>query len=677
MTLRDRNWAFQLIGDLLDYIGSKQGTAKMTSYLVYWLVYFILPLFFTITIPVGVGVVGCCCLTPDKMVRIVFPYIKKDGKHITIFGFIAKTQFVQERFYMMLLVVGTITYVVLTNAFLTVSYKYNPYDDLECFFTNHSRVEQLSPDEAINLEEEVRCFAWKIDIGGAVGRATGTLVFSWIIVSIVMWLTLQLGHIFKEKLKNTRSKTDKMVKICSRVLLIAIQFTIYVGTFLIIALAIASLVFTWIPYYSYLEIGLFTIILSSGIIQRGLVMKQPENMKDYCGELVQSIDQQPGQTLELIEAFKKMTREHLSDLDRTIPKVGAANAREEQPKETESSDTEIDTDTENESSDAETDTENESSDAETEGTYIETESNDIGSDKSSDIEIDDGGNNDQAQEDERGGNKGKEINNHGDRTPDQTPEEKYKKDKATLEEIEEQYEQNSKENDNYFKKVLKTVISIENRTFKLREKKFELDDKECKRQNYLNKSERKMGTEEDGSIIDEATLKKERRKNDKKSKRLTRKTKRWQRKCIQHQIQTLDTMRLFNHILKERLRLRKVRKKLRSCVEGVEVIKLEREKIALEQTELNVIEEKHRLLRIKLLREMAVSECKKALASEAAFYVTKEEMNTITTAAFAKVLLKYMFDDEEELSASTKTTSEEHPKLPRKGYAGIEELKES
>ena len=60
--------------------------------------------------------------------------------------------------------------------FITFTYKYNPYDKLECFGldSNDSRIRVNNESESDNVRNIV-CMGWNTDIGGAIGHAGGVL----------------------------------------------------------------------------------------------------------------------------------------------------------------------------------------------------------------------------------------------------------------------------------------------------------------------------------------------------------------------------------------------------------------------------------------------------------------------------------------------------------------------
>ena len=143
-----------------------------------------------------VAVIVTCCLK-GKAVRIIFPYIKKHENYTVAFGFILK----KWQMILHYIHVGTIFFIValifFDSFFLKISTRYNPYDYFDCFYNNGTEVGQLTPEEAMGLEDNVTCFAWSLNIGEAAGQATGILALTWVVVSVTiicntkLWLKSQ------------------------------------------------------------------------------------------------------------------------------------------------------------------------------------------------------------------------------------------------------------------------------------------------------------------------------------------------------------------------------------------------------------------------------------------------------------------------------------------------------
>ena len=155
----------------------------MTSFWVYIIVEIPIPLFLALLVSTIVGLAGCWALKPDKLVRIMFPFLKKKPSgHTYMFSHFELSKADKYLSYFLMLQVVFLTTFIFLSAFVETSYTYNPYDNIDCYF---SKVE-LSPEEALKPEEHIQCYTWQFNIGGAVGQATGTLAFTWLVSSVLI-----------------------------------------------------------------------------------------------------------------------------------------------------------------------------------------------------------------------------------------------------------------------------------------------------------------------------------------------------------------------------------------------------------------------------------------------------------------------------------------------------------
>ena len=142
-------------------------------------------------------------LKPDKAVRIMFPHINKHGNNTVMFGFILKKEYTHALFAIMLVNVFFTALVFWIHLVIDRSRKYNPFGDYKCFYSsNHNEVMNVTLEEALTFDEDVECFSWTLNIRGAVGQATGTLLFAWVLVSVVTWIILNTAYKVNEFIKN-------------------------------------------------------------------------------------------------------------------------------------------------------------------------------------------------------------------------------------------------------------------------------------------------------------------------------------------------------------------------------------------------------------------------------------------------------------------------------------------
>uniref|UniRef100_A0A1X7SFH3 Uncharacterized protein n=1 Tax=Amphimedon queenslandica TaxID=400682 RepID=A0A1X7SFH3_AMPQE len=198
------------------------------------------------------------------------------------------------------------------NAFLTVSFKYNPYDDLDCFanYINGSEIKVESEEQAeMNNVTLIRCFGWKLEIGGAAGRAAAILTLSWIFSSIVLWAKLNLNY----KARNYIKEGKKIRGYCGLVALFLFRWIFFLCYLTAYLLAFVFIVLFNIPQLSlsdFLDAGLIGLILCSGLgISPG--NKKVKILARCCRDVVEN--KQKGQEEDIVQIRNRLAVDHLVD----------------------------------------------------------------------------------------------------------------------------------------------------------------------------------------------------------------------------------------------------------------------------------------------------------------------------------------------------------------------------
>ena len=265
----------------------------------------------SITTALGVFIVGRTrCYPPDKMMRIIFPYIRKSGNHNVIYGFIIPN--IKLHFYYMVYIVALTLLDMLFNAVITTSNRYNPYDDLDCFgYCKKGSIIKVESEEQAEMDNvtDIRCYGWNTDIAGGIGHAAALLTLSWVFVSIALWVKLNLFHKAKNGIKNGPTCFKKALGWCGRVILILVQVFLIVCTIGAIIGSCVSVIKNNLPIKEFLEIGLISSILLSGLfVSPG--QKKAKTLADCCKE---AVEDNKGQKEDALNSIKIRLKERVQD----------------------------------------------------------------------------------------------------------------------------------------------------------------------------------------------------------------------------------------------------------------------------------------------------------------------------------------------------------------------------
>uniref|UniRef100_A0A1X7TKL2 Uncharacterized protein n=1 Tax=Amphimedon queenslandica TaxID=400682 RepID=A0A1X7TKL2_AMPQE len=217
-----------------------------------------------------------------KLVRTMFPYIKRNGMNTVMFGFIISDKYMVVLFIIMLINVYFTMAIFFINVFIKQSNAYNPFEDFDCFYTNGDEINPETIEEAFELRSSnriIECYAWQLNIAGAVGQATATLLFSWAVVSVVTWIMLKAY----EKMLN--KENELLLK--QKIRLIALQGCVYlipIGLGILISLLKS---YNIISTFSFCEaLGFFFILLVSSIVCWCCIEIEPQKIDAIIENLV-------------------------------------------------------------------------------------------------------------------------------------------------------------------------------------------------------------------------------------------------------------------------------------------------------------------------------------------------------------------------------------------------------
>ena len=475
-----------------------------------------------------------------------------------------------------------VTYIFFSSFLLKTSRQYNPYDYFDCFYNNGTEVGQLTPEEAMRLEERVICFAWNLDIGEAAGEATGILALTWIAVSALIYAQLHCGLIVK---KCRNNKERRKLGICGTCALVLAGLAIYIVCLGAIPLTLVAIIEEWIPDYAsniqlYFQIGLFLSTLVTTVFYAYDATKEPENCTDFCQKLVKTNAEEPVELHRIrLKIQRAILTKELTKLEKLLKKVEEkekSDTRRQRRRQSRTRDLDI---------------------SETHPLL------------------------------ERQPDQGLE----GNGTPKEQNQahEQYKTNRTNVETNIREFEQNLENNTiPEIKGLWNDAIDIEEKIFERQKAKLKLDIKK----NRL-KQDKALGIETKDNSIEE-----EEKEYNKYPDLDQRETECQEKKCNLVKDAAKNIFELKMSLEKEKTRLKKERRRLGQ--KEKDDINWEKEWCELDIENSRLEEEKIKLIGVKVLREMAEWECKVALAREAAFYMTEEEMKKITEAAFYRVMLR-------------------------------------
>ena len=255
-----------------------------------------------------VGVVGWHCLTPEEMLRKVFPYIKKSGNHNVVFGFIITKRSIRYHYFYLINLVALIIFEILINAVIITSYKYNPYDNLDCFISYNGSIIKLESEEQAKMDNVTHtlCYGWNFDIGGGIGHTVALLTLSWIFSSIVLWVKLKWWY----KATICIKEGEKFIGYCSYVTLFLFQVFLLLCSIAALYSALILLRFNLhVPLKVYADVALVCTVLVSGLLVFP-AQKKSKSLADHCKEAVEN---KQGEEERALEEIRNRLTERVQD----------------------------------------------------------------------------------------------------------------------------------------------------------------------------------------------------------------------------------------------------------------------------------------------------------------------------------------------------------------------------
>ena len=291
-----------------------------TSYLIRWSVFFFLPPVLALIIAVIVAIVSFCrhktdkdkiSGTPNKLVRLIFPYIKRKGNKNVMFGFILTKYHNWVLLWVAIEVVFYTMWVFWFNIMLIYHNNSNPHAvysyELNCYYLNYSEIE-LSTAERLTTKEAIKCFAINSDIAGAMDRATNILAFTWILVSILTWVLLNINYCVMKRFDITQSEqSEHTCSKCSLFYYIVIHIVHLSIDIAWIAIIVKYNDKKWYSFIATPENNLVIAVLLGSISVIGFpIKKAPKTLEELCRKAMKQKTQQERE--QIIKKKKKSTQ---------------------------------------------------------------------------------------------------------------------------------------------------------------------------------------------------------------------------------------------------------------------------------------------------------------------------------------------------------------------------------
>lgn len=306
----------------IDILKVKIEDEHTTSHWIRLSLFFILPPFIAIISTTIIAIAVHHSYTADKLVRFIFPYVKRKGGNNVVFGFKLDEYHILTLLWVAIEVVYYVIWAFWFNIILIYPNNSNPHDaysyELNCYYLNYTEIE-LSTAERLTTKEAIKCIGFNSNIAGAMSQVTGILGFTWILVSILTWILLNvkhcvinIKHYVMKKCDRTQCKQCKQCKhTCSKCSLFY---------YIVIHIVHLSIDIAWIAiivnyndkkWYSYVatpENNLLIAVFLGSVSVIGFPIEKatPKTLEELCREAMKKKTQQERE--QIIKKKKKSTQ---------------------------------------------------------------------------------------------------------------------------------------------------------------------------------------------------------------------------------------------------------------------------------------------------------------------------------------------------------------------------------
>ena len=292
----------------IDILKVKIEDEHATSHWIRLSLFFILPPFIAIISTVIIAIAVHRCYTADKLVRFIFPYVKRKGGDNVVFGFKLDEYHILTLLWVAIEVVYYVIWAFWFNIILIYPNNSNPHDaysyELNCYYLNYSEIE-LSTAERLTTKEAIKCIGFNSNIAGAMSQVTGILAFTWILVSILTWILLNFKHCVMNKCNRTQCKQcESTCSLFYYILIHIIHLSIDIAWITIIVNYNDK---KWYSYVATPENNLLIAVLLGSVSVIGFpIEKAPKALEELCREAMKQKTQQERE--QIIEKKKKSTQ---------------------------------------------------------------------------------------------------------------------------------------------------------------------------------------------------------------------------------------------------------------------------------------------------------------------------------------------------------------------------------